>query len=644
MLDERASLGTATDQRRGFCPSVFTPMQSGDGLIVRLGAGVRRLHAEQLKRLSELASAHGNGLIELTRRGKLQLRGTQPSTLAALQAALSELGLAERGPLDRRASLVTSPLSGLHAKSADLEDLTHELDHALSNCDALAALPDKFGIVVDSGRFLCDLAGDIRLDVCAEQPKQTELSVAHDVSGWTSLGTFRTTDAAHAVAQLMTVLACKAPGKRIRELIQSDGIRALTECLTSFRFSIEPPPSAERPAALPAIGFQRGLRAWFGIGIPFGSADAAAWKRLAELAEHFGSGEIRTTPWRSMLLPGVSQDDEGELVRRVQSAGLIFDPRDPLLRAVACSGAPACQSALGETRGLARELARTLLPRLGTTARLHVSGCSKSCALDGRADVTLVYDVEGCKLGLDESVSETTKNEAMTLEAARARLAGHGSGTDQSRGSPADREYEKDGATIYRRSFAIIRAEAELERFSALEERVAVRLIHACGMVELARDIEFSAGFAEAAAGALRRGAPILCDTKMLPAGVTRARLGANNEVLCFLDDPRVARLARELGTTRSAAALSLWAERLDGALVAIGNAPTALFRLLELFDETRRRPAAVIGVPVGFVGAAESKAALLADGRVPCMIVRGRKGGSAMAVAAINALASDHE
>ncbi len=205
-------------------------------------------------------------------------------------------------------------------------------------------------------------------------------------------------------------------------------------------------------------------------------------------------------------------------------------------------------------------------------------------------------------------------------------------------------DYERDGAEIYRRSFAIIRREADLARFSASEERVAVRLIHTSGMVELAADIAFSPGFTGAAGAALRRGAPILCDTKMVASGVTRARLPAENEVLCFLDDPRVPALAREQGTTRSAAALALWRERLTGAVVAIGNAPTALFRLLELLDETSLRPAAIIGVPVGFVGAAESKDALLADGRVPSMIVRGRKGGSAIAVAAINALASDEE
>ncbi|MCC3247087.1 precorrin-8X methylmutase [Methylocystis sp. WRRC1] len=204
--------------------------------------------------------------------------------------------------------------------------------------------------------------------------------------------------------------------------------------------------------------------------------------------------------------------------------------------------------------------------------------------------------------------------------------------------------YIRDGAAIYTRSFAIIRAEANLSRFTPEQEKVAVRMIHACGMVELADDIEFSPTFVSAAKEALRRGAPILCDANMVAHGVTRARLPANNPVVCTLAEPAVATIAAEIKNTRSAAALELWRNRLDGAIVAIGNAPTALFRLLEMFDEGVARPAAVIGMPVGFVGAAESKEALAADGRAPFAIVKGRKGGSAMAAAAINALASEAE
>ena len=206
------------------------------------------------------------------------------------------------------------------------------------------------------------------------------------------------------------------------------------------------------------------------------------------------------------------------------------------------------------------------------------------------------------------------------------------------------RSYIRDGAEIYRNSFAIIRAEADLKRFTKDEERVAVRIIHACGMVEVAKDIRMSPGFADNARWALVGGAPILCDSKMVANGITRARLPAGNEIVCTLDDPKVPDLARDMGNTRSAAAMELWRDKLGGAVVAIGNAPTSLFHLLDMLDAGAPMPAAVIGLPVGFVGAAESKEALAQDGRVPFLIVKGRKGGSAMAVAAVNALASETE
>jgi len=204
--------------------------------------------------------------------------------------------------------------------------------------------------------------------------------------------------------------------------------------------------------------------------------------------------------------------------------------------------------------------------------------------------------------------------------------------------------YLSDGHAIYERSFAIIRAEADLSRFSAEEADVAVRMIHACGAVEVASRIVFGRDVVSAGRAALRQGASILCDSEMVAHGVTRARLPAHNDVVCALHDPRVAELAARDRTTRSAAALELWGDRLAGAVVAIGNAPTALFRLLEMLDAGAPAPAVVIGLPVGFVGAMESKEALAADGRVPFLIVRGRLGGSAMAVAAVNALASEQE
>ncbi len=202
--------------------------------------------------------------------------------------------------------------------------------------------------------------------------------------------------------------------------------------------------------------------------------------------------------------------------------------------------------------------------------------------------------------------------------------------------------YETNGAKIYAESFATIRAEASLDRFNKDEESVTVRMIHAAGMVGLEEHVRFSDGMAATARAALADGAPILCDAYMVSEGITRPRLPANNEVICTLRDSRVPDMAKEMGNTRSAAALELWRPHLDGAIVAIGNAPTALFHLLNMLqDPNCPRPAAIIGCPVGFVGAMESKDALMQDLPVPSMIVKGRLGGSAITVAAVNALAS---
>jgi precorrin-8X/cobalt-precorrin-8 methylmutase len=205
--------------------------------------------------------------------------------------------------------------------------------------------------------------------------------------------------------------------------------------------------------------------------------------------------------------------------------------------------------------------------------------------------------------------------------------------------------YETDGDAIYRQSFAIIRSEADLARFNPVEELAVVRMIHAAGMVGLEAHVRFSEGMAEAARTALEAGAPILCDVRMVSEGITRTRLPADNQVISTLQDPSVRELAKSMGTTRSAAALELWRPHLAGAVVAIGNAPTALFHLLNMLqDPACPRPAAIIGCPVGFVGAAESKVALMADLPAPSMVVHGRLGGSAITVAAVNALASRRE
>jgi precorrin-8X/cobalt-precorrin-8 methylmutase len=206
-------------------------------------------------------------------------------------------------------------------------------------------------------------------------------------------------------------------------------------------------------------------------------------------------------------------------------------------------------------------------------------------------------------------------------------------------------EYMRDGAQIYRESFATIRAEADLSRIPADLEKLAVRVIHACGMVDVIDDLRFSPGAGAAGRAALKAGAPVLCDARMVEHGITRARLPADNRVICTLGDPAVPDIARRIDNTRSAAALELWRQHLEGSVVAIGNAPTALFHLLDLIDAGAPKPALILGFPVGFVGAAESKAMLAAHSRgVPYVALLGRRGGSAMAAAAVNALASEAE
>jgi precorrin-8X/cobalt-precorrin-8 methylmutase len=232
----------------------------------------------------------------------------------------------------------------------------------------------------------------------------------------------------------------------------------------------------------------------------------------------------------------------------------------------------------------------------------------------------------------------------MTVSSATGPVPG-GPGSGPGGDGPAGYDYVRDGTEIYRRSFATIRAEARLDGLPVDVARVAVRMIHSCGMVDLVDDLAYSPGVVSAARAALLAGAPVLCDAQMVAAGVTRRRLPADNEILCLLGDPRVPALAERLGTTRSAAALDLWLDRLEGSVVAIGNAPTALFRLLELVAAGAGRPAAVLGLPVGFVGAAESKQALADDpAGLAHLVVHGRRGGSAMAAAAVNALATEVE
>ena len=422
----------------------------------------------------------------------------------------------------------------------------------------------------------------------------------------------------------------------MRELVQRHGAAAIFAAAGLAADAVIAPPRAEAPSATVGV-LALGERAGVGAAPPFGRMRAEAFAELARAARVERASGLRLTPWRTIVAVGLEASRAPRLAKQLAALGFIVAPDDPRLGVVVCPGAPACAQAVADVQADAREFAE-LLPR-ARGILLHVSGCAKGCARASPAPLTLVAKPGGYDLVIDGRAGDAA--DASWPIHRPSRRAGEIPQRGPRRVTPLD--YVKDGAEIYRRSFATIRREAELSRFSPLEERIAVRIIHACGQVETAADIVFTPGAADAASAAIRRGAPIFCDARMVAEGVTRARLPANNEVVCTLGDPSVPALAARIGNTRSAAALDLWGDRLGGAVVAIGNAPTALFRLLEMIAAGAPRPAAIVGMPVGFVGAAESKEALLASG-LPAIVVRGRKGGSAMAAAAVNALASERE
>jgi precorrin-3B synthase len=421
-------MNRVTGQRRGFCPSLWTPMESGDGLLVRVrpAHGARGIDAVQLRELVRLASKHGNGLIEVTRRARLQLRGVRTDSLIALQMALVRLGLAESSaahasvgpvaPVARSAALIVNPYSGLSWQCAQLDPMAEDLEQALAASPECASLSDKFGVVLDSGYALNDIAADIHLDVAAGNPGRVSVHVATHTGAWAWLGECRPLHAAAIVVELCRALSEAGKKRRMRDLVVAQGIERLRERVASMLLRAA---GSQLPAAIwTAVGFHQGRTPWLELGVAFGSGGPEVWQSITEIASRLGTGEIRCTPWRSVILPGLSKADR-EDVEILQNAGLIIDSDDPLLRAVACSGAPACSSAQGETRLLARELA----PLLGSSESLHISGCAKGCAKSDAADVTLVLAPDGCALGFDQSVAETKSAAVISLAAAREEIA-----------------------------------------------------------------------------------------------------------------------------------------------------------------------------------------------------------------------------
>ena len=621
---------------KGWCPGALRPMRSGDGLVVRVRLAPGQLTPGLARAIAGLADRYGNGQIDLSQRANLQIRGVGDASWPALITALGTLGVLDgTAEIEAVRNVIVTPLDATVTGSGiDANALAAALTARIGTDAAFQALPGKFGFVVDDGGAL-PLDGvdtDIRF-------VGIEGRIGVEIGERWRIGVVDAEAVPDIAARLVRAFVklrddTAEPARRLRDLIRrigADGVAAAAGLAGS--------PAWQR-GARPDPGVVGRRAGFLGVGVTFGRLTAGQLTLLADVAEAAGSAQLALTPWRAILVTGA---DETSL-SRLTAGGFITDAADPRLSVAVCPGAPECESAAGPVRADALALAPFAAALPGHGVKLHVSACAKGCARPQATAVTLIarengYDLVRNGRASDDPVSTGLLRQAIesvlqTLNPLRPAIT-----PLRERAS-----YIRDGAEIYRHSFAIIRAEADLARFSAAEEPVAVRIIHACGMVEVAADIAFSIGAADAARAALKAGAPIFADAEMVARGVTRARLPANNDVICTLTDPRVPGLAAAMGTTRSAAAMELWRDRLGGSVVAIGNAPTSLFRLLEMLDEGASPPACVIGMPVGFVGAAESKDALIADGRVPCIIVRGRKGGSAMAAASINALASERE
>ncbi|MET0390407.1 MAG: hypothetical protein ABW321_30830 [Polyangiales bacterium] len=363
-------------QRKGFCPSLWRPMSSGDGLLVRVRAGARALRSAELRAVAQLSREHGNGLIELTRRANLQLRGVREDALPALQRALVQLGLAEQDPaLEHRLSLLVSPLAGLDPRCAEVGVLAAAVEQALRHAGPLPELPSKFGLVVDGGDpTLHRVFAHIRLRTALSRPGHVAVGIGGDAESTRWLGVYHAREAPEVVVWLAREYTHggRAPAT---EQLQSPFFDTNSIAIRIAGLDEYPADFADL-----ALGYHDGSVPWYGTGLPFGSADAAVWRALADAADEWGSGDVRVTPTRVVVIPGVSAAGRAALRELARHHGLITDAADPLQHVEACPGAPACSSALGETRSLARALVAACTPSTRRATHAVASGTEVSAS------------------------------------------------------------------------------------------------------------------------------------------------------------------------------------------------------------------------------------------------------------------------
>jgi precorrin-3B synthase len=397
-------------------------MESGDGLIVRVRPRWGRLTAASLRHIARLAAQTGNGTIELTRRANVQIRGVSRQTWPRLRDELIELGLApavQDG--ERRPALLVCPLSGLDERCPALEPVAAELEALLGSAAAVRALSHKFSIVLSGGSQLSgDVAADVHLRLRPLLDGRADIVVAGTAHGGVELGSCRVCDVARVLLRSIEALARMGEGRRMRDVAFGPERRELIAAAGELLA----PPSGLAPGwSRPLAGLQVGAQSWVGFAVPFGSASSEAWSVVADVAAEHAPGELRLTPARQVLLPGVVASRVGCALECLQRAGFETEERPGGLELVACSGAPACGSAHGETRRVAREIG-ALLP-LWSGLSVHVSGCEKSCARDGAADVTIVYGKRGAHLGFGTDVAGASAAVALPVSALRANVVSH---------------------------------------------------------------------------------------------------------------------------------------------------------------------------------------------------------------------------
>lgn len=547
--------------RRGWCPGTLRPMLTGDGLLVRLHPPHNALTPDQLARVAELAARHGNGQIEISGRGNLQLRGIRAEAHAALVDDLLAAGLVDEADGDGPNRLtLTSPLAGRAADELiDAAVLAEAVERAGRG---VAGLPAKLSIVVDGGGALAldSFAVDLRLRVVTAE------AVAFGLPGDLWFAPVARDEVPVLTAQLLGgfVTVSRRSPDQIRRMRDLDPEGLATLATSCGLVPMAAPAARPKPITIGLVA-ERDSQFALLAGLPFGRTGTDGLVRLGTLASDAGVREIRLSPWRGFAFCGLRPDAAGVLQAALRSEGLVVEPDDPRLSVSACTGAPACTRGEAPALAGAAALADALSPLLAHGLSLHVSGCAKSCAHPGSADLTLVgaggrYDVIVAGGANDAAMARLSLRELVRrLEPGqdiRARLDAAHTGGRQVPSLNTRHAYIRDGAAIYERSFAIIRTESDLSRFSGTAERVVVRMIHACGMTDLPKDVAMSPDFADVAAAALAQGAPILCDARMVADGVTRTRLPAKNEVICTLPESSVPKLAEEMGTTRSAAAM----------------------------------------------------------------------------------------